>query len=339
MFKKAFQVVIAFGLLLAGYAGYVQLFALVVAQVAPPRVPPSPEGAQSEPLNKRKAILLAAGSFGPKHWSAAEDLQIRYYSAQKGYWMYAKEYERLNDGKRVRLRPFAIIWGARDGKGLKTATSDEAVIDLDKAIGVVSGPGDSAMHVVHAQISGDVRLRDNKGTPAILEDDLLIGPMPYIEYDEPSLQIRSDSDVVIQDRDMRITGFGLQILLRPREEGGPSGFNGAKTAFLKKDIHIVIQDVGPTGVLPGKAMAPPGPQGRTQLVLRCQGPMQIDLPKPTPPLRVGPPAPPAPTYATFSRDVRVLRGNVGLPPDRMLPPDRLDSDYLRLTLLPAEKSA
>ena len=134
--------------------------------------------------------------------------------------MYAKEYERLNDGKRVRLRPFAIIWGSRDGKGLKTATSDEAVIDLDKAIGEVSGPGDSAMHVVHAQISGDVRLRDNKGTPNILEDDLLIGPMPYVEYDEPSLQIRSDSDVVIQDRDMRITGFGLQILLRPKEEGG-----------------------------------------------------------------------------------------------------------------------
>ena len=77
------------------------------------------------------------------------------------------------------------------------------------------------MHVVHARISGDVRLRDNKGTPNILEDDLLIGPMPYVEYDEPSLQIRSDSDVVIQDRDMRITGFGLRILLRPREEGGP----------------------------------------------------------------------------------------------------------------------
>ena len=31
--------------------------------------------------------------------------------------------------------------------------------------------------------------------------------------------------------------------------------------------------------------------------------------------------------------VRVLRGNVGLPPDQ------LDSDYLRLTLLPAEKPA
>ena len=207
------------------------------------------------------------------------------------------------------------------------------MIDLDKAIGEVSGPGDSAMHVVHAQISGDVRIRDNKGTPNILEDDLLIGPMPYVEYDEPSLQIRSDSDVVIQDRDMRITGFGLQILLRPREEGGRSGFNGAKTAFLKKNIHIVIQDVGPSGVLPGKAMAPPGQMGRTQLDLRCQGPMQIDLPEPKLPVRVGPPAPPDPTYASFSRTVRVLRGNVGLPPDQ------LDSDHLRLTLLPAEKSA
>ncbi len=333
MLKKTFQVVAAFVLLLAGYAGYVQLFALVVAHVAPPRARHNLAGPQSESETKRRAIRLAAGSFGPKHWSAAEDLQIRYYSSEKGYWMYAKEYERLNDGKRVRLRPFAVIWSERDGKGLKTATSDEAVIDLDKAIGEVSGPGDSTMHVVHAQISGDVRIRDNKGTPAILEDDLLIGPMPYIEYDEPSLQIRSESDVVIQDRDMQITGFGLQIVLRPKVEGGPSGFNGAKTAFLKKNVHIVIQDVGASGVLPGKAMAAPVEGGRTQLDLRCQGPMQIDLPEPKSALRVGPPAPPDPTYASFSRAVRVLRGNVGLPPDQ------LDSDYLRLTLLPAEKPA
>ena len=323
----------AFVLLLTGYLGYVRVFALVVAHVAPPRVPHALAGPQSESETKRRAIRHAAGSFGPGHWSAAEDLQIRYYNAEKGYWMYAKEYERLNDGKRIRLRPFAIIWSERDGKGLKTATSDEAVIDLDKAIGAVSGPGDSALHILHAQLSNDVRVRDNKGTPHILEDDLLIGPMPYVEYDEPSLQIRSDSDVVIQDRDMRITGFGLQIFLRPKAEGGRSGFNGAKTAVLKKNIHIVIQDVGPSGVLPGKAKATPVQGGRTQLDLRSQGRMQIDLPEPKLPVRVGPPAPPAPTYANFANLVRVLRGNVGLPPDQ------LDCDNLRLTLLPAEKPA
>ena len=75
------------------------------------------QGPQSESETKRRAIRLAAGSFGPGHWSAAEDLQIRYYSAEKGYWMYAKEYERLNDGKRVRLRPFAIIWGGATARG------------------------------------------------------------------------------------------------------------------------------------------------------------------------------------------------------------------------------
>ena len=61
--------------------------------------------------------------------------------------------------------------------------------------------------------------------------------------------------------------------------------------------------------------------------------MRIDLPEPKLPVRVGPPAPPAPTFATFSRDVRVLRGKVGQPPDQ------LDSDSLRLTLLPTAKPA
>ena len=55
--------------------------------------------------------------------------------------------------------------------------------------------------------------------------------MPYVEYDEPTLQIRSDSDVVIQDRDMRITGFGLLIQLRPKEEAArrPGSTGYAKT--------------------------------------------------------------------------------------------------------------
>ena len=51
--------------------------------------------------------------------------------------------------------------------------------------------------------------------------------------------------------------------------------------------------------------------------------MQIDLPEPRLPVRVGPPAPPDPTYATFSRDVGSCAATSASPPDQ------LDCDHLQ----------
>ena len=59
--------------------------------------------------------------------------------------------------------------------------------------------------------------------------------------------------------------------------------------------------------------------------------MQIDLPKPRLPVRVGPPAPPDPTFATFTRDVVVLQAK----PKQV--PDQLNCDHLKLTFMPGKK--
>ena len=76
------------------------------------------------------------------HWSTRSDLNFRYYSAERGYWMYAEELEQIQeengvryDGKRIRLKPFLAISTSRDGKKTKTITSDRAVIDLNQAAG------------------------------------------------------------------------------------------------------------------------------------------------------------------------------------------------------------
>ncbi len=53
-------------------------------------------------------------------------------------------------------------------------------------------------------MEGNVHLRDDKGTPKTA-DDLRIGPLTWIEYDEAKGQINSDSDVVIEDDVYRIT--------------------------------------------------------------------------------------------------------------------------------------
>ena len=336
MFKKSLKIALSFVVLLAAHVGYVRLFAIVAEHAARGRV----NAVQLQPTDsrtKKEAIALAAKGFGEGHWSADRDLPGRYYNKERGYWMYYKEYERRNEGKQFLFKPFALIWQSRDKKELKTVTADEAVMDLDQPLGLTPNkPGTPPMRMVHAQITGNVRIRDDRGT-ADTGDDMIIGPMPYIEYDEATLQLRSESDVVIQDREMRVTGYDLLIQLRPKDEVDPAatggGFEGAKTAFLKKNPHVILYDSGRSGVLPGKT--PAAQQGgsgeRTPIDLRCAGQMQIDLPKPRLPVRVGPPAPPDPTIATFTRDVVVLQAK----PKQV--PDQLNCDYLKLTFVPGKK--
>jgi hypothetical protein len=336
VFKKTLKVAIGFVVLLTAHVGYVRLFAIVAEHAARGRR----NAVQLQPTDsrtKKEAIALAARGFGAGHWSADRDLPGRYYNKERGYWMYYKEYERRNEGKQFLFKPFALIWQSRDKKELKTITADEAVMDLDQPLGLTPNkPGTPPMRMTHAQITGNVRIRDDRGT-ADTGDDLLIGPMPYIEYDEASLQLRSESDVVLQDREMRVTGYDLLIQLRPKSEVDPAatggGFEGAKTAFLKKNPHVILYDSGNSGVLPGKAPVPQqgGNGERTPIDLRCAGQMQIDLPKPRLPVRVGPPAPPDPTIATFTRDVVVLQAK----PKQV--PDQLNCDYLKLTFMPGQK--
>ena len=207
-------------------------------------------------------------------------------------------------------------------------------------------------------------IRDDRGTVKDRSDDLLIGPLTWVEFDDDKLLINSDSDVLIVDRDTRITGHGMLIKLRPKSETGPpgansAGFEGAQSAQINQNVHVVFTDVSKTGFLPdtvqaksGRAGKGRGPgSGRSQqaqkngktknqastepvpLDLRCDGSMQVEFPKPHLPVKEGPPAPPGPTLVHFERNVVVRRGKL------TEQPDQLDCDNLDLTLVPAEKPA
>ena len=340
VFKTLLRVTMAFGVLLASYAGYTRGFALVVEGLSARKDDQVYTHAVAESKTKRQAINLAIQGFGKGHWAADEALPIRIYNAERGFWIYAQDYKRLNDGKQIEFTPFALIWRSRDGRGLKTVTSRSATVDLDEPLGLISKPGaGGTMKVVHARIEGEVLLRDDKSTSDPADDFKISGPT-YLEYDEASLQIIGDDKdtVVMEDAVYRVLGKGLLIKLRPVEPGlgseSSSGFNGAQTAILKRDVFITIFDVGPGGMLPGNPGTKRKKAGEpTPLTARSDGMLQVDLPKPRIPVRVGPPAPPDPTFAHFHRNVEVLRGKTG----RLQ--DQLYSDTLRLTLVPPEKEA
>ena len=336
MFKKALQIATTLGLLVAGYAGYTRAFGAATAWVRAntPRSEVLVDlDAHVPGLGEKNAVELAEELFGPDHWTV-KDTAVKYYNTERGYWMFFEDYERLNEGKRVTFKPFAVISQSKDGRAFKTVHADKATVDFDQPFDFVQ-KGPDPLRVVHGRLEGSVLLRDDKGTTLDDADDLTIGPMAYVEFDDPSHSIYSDSEVVLHDRNMQVTGSGLRIDLRVAPGAKTSGFAGAKTLRLLRDVHIVSTNAGSTGILPGTSEGPAKdgatPAGSTPIDLRCAGEMRVVLPDPPAPVPAGQPKPaPAPTLAWFNRGVRVVRGT-----DQ---PAELTCDLLFLTLVPTPKA-
>lgn len=347
MLKKALQVVATIGLLSAGYVGYVRGFAIVSARVvASEGVGDVPGGVQVAPLESPtqvEAARLAVEAFGKGHWSAdpARDKILCINDTARGFWFYAGGYTREGDGRRVTFTPFALVTMSKDRKSYKTISGRQAILDFNEPFGF-GKPGGKPSHVVHARITDEVAIRDNRGTPKVQDDDLVIDELTYLEYDEHDLQIRSTSPLRLRDRNLLMTGEGLLMELRAPEgdgrAGAVGGFNGVRDIWVMREIRIHMDDAGKSGILPINARANVAQadtktlgkdDAKAPLDLDCRGPMHIKLPAPVTPVLVGPPAPVGPTLAKFEHDVRVRRGAES--------PKQLNCDTFLLTLVPAPK--
>ncbi len=342
MLKKLIRSTIAFACLTAGFLAYAQGFALVESWVPEPPRAPEAVTRRVESRSEQDARALALKAFGPAHWCIKAN--YLYYDSHRGYWIYTNDYVREDNGKRLILEPFALIWRGKEGGPMSTLTGEKAVVEFSAAPDLVRG-GDEA-RVVHASIERNVLIRDDKGTPANLGDDLTIGPLTYLDYSEETDSITSQSPVIIRDRDTLATATaGVDIELRRQKTtskaksgGGSMGYQGARTIRLLGHVEISVQDVGRTGMVPGGASRPdqkPGvPDEPRPGEIVCDDDLLVELPPPLPPptdgWRPSAPANPEPTFATFFTNVRIRQGDAQNP-------EQIDCDRLHLTLVPAER--
>jgi hypothetical protein len=360
--KKILKALTAFILLVGCYLGYSQVFILVVQQLTIVRRP-EVGFHRHESNSKLDSIKRAKTVMPPGHWATKSDLNFRYYNAERGYWMYAQELEQVTeengvryDGKRIRLSPFLAISTSHDGKKTYVVTADRAVIDLNQALSFGASPDGETLKVKHVRLEPNAEICDNKGTPDNPKDDMKIGPLRDLEYDDITRQITSESHVVIADSDMITSGDGMLVQLRQDDApqpGNSSGFSGAERLELLKNVHVLIHDVGKSGMMTGvkqpvrsanevvdpktlvmavsgQNTKPESQQETIPLDVTCDSKMRVFLPKPANAVIVGPPTPPTPTIVQFDRNVVVLRGEI----DKQ--PGQLTSDSLKLTLVPGE---
>jgi lipopolysaccharide export system protein LptA len=327
--KRALRVVVTFGVLVAGCAGYGQGFSLLTRWVGVKSEVPVLERNLSPARTAQIGIRLATQAFGEGHWTTRPDERMCVYDIGRGTWFFFKSYERLAEGRRLKFTPFALIWKSKTKDNLNTILGNEAILDFDKPYDLQPSGGGEPAQVVYAKVSGEVRMRDDKGTGDTPGDDLTIGPMQDLEYRQAQRSLYTESRVVMREKDLTAEATGMTIVLRqsPPPAGKPeaksNGYSGAESINLHKKVQINVADVGRTGLVPGgKASTEKRPGNLT-----ADGPARIDLPEPRP--KGAPPGDPKPIVATFTLNVCLRQGE----PQR---PDQINADELVLTLYPVE---
>lgn len=374
LFKKLLMAGMTFLLILGCYYGYVQAFGLLVDRLKSGRTDDGLFFPVRNSRSKQEAQNLCRISFGPNHWTVTSDMPFAYYNTEQHFWMFSMKVTEVQEengvrynGKRLRMERIAMIFQSNGGKSSMTITANSAMLDLNQSIALSSKSNTEGVKVLHAHLEDDVRIRDDRGTPADPVDDLNVLPLAYLDYDDSTQQITTTSHVVMTDPDQKTIGDGLEIQLRAKDPGlaeassSPGGFAGVRYAILKKNVRVFLRDVGNSGFLPGmtttstpktasgktvevtartdnaKSAAagrkPGTPAEPTPLYIQSDSQMRVDFPPDQLPVAVGPPAPPAPTLVRFERNVVALHGR----PDRQ--PNQLDCDTLRLTLIPGAPPA
>ena len=223
MLKKLLKSLTTLTLLVGCYFGYVHGFAIVVEQLRAIKRTDNLAFRVHDSKSLQDSIRYATEACGPGHWAAEKELAYRYYNAERGYWIYAKECIRVveengvrYDGKRMRMKPFLLITKSRDGKNTKTITADRAVFDLNAPLGFDANSGREPLKIKHAHLEPNVVIRDDKGTPQDPSDDMYTEPITTVDYEESTQQITTELDthVVMRDPGMTTTGYGMIMQLR-----------------------------------------------------------------------------------------------------------------------------
>ena len=116
-----------------------------------------------------------------------------------------------------------MICKSGDGKKIQRLTAEKATLDLNQPI----GPATSRVPRVSRSCTPTSKATSGSATTAARPwssaDDMNVGPMTYLDFDDATQQITSESHVDIVDPDQTTIGDGLVIQLRkPDPEARPS---------------------------------------------------------------------------------------------------------------------
>lgn len=223
-------------------------------------------------------IDLATRFLPGVHWAA----DAKYVVHNGKAVLFFNEWKRVDDGKAIELKPFAMLYPPKADKPADaplTILGDAAVLQVEGAIDDIttSDPG----RIIGGRMPGMVQLRGPDGLD-------LLGSDFY--FDEKSLKVWSDGEVAFTQG--LHSGRGKGVTLELFRVGAPEAFesvavSGVRTVRLRSDVEMDLRvgdDGGPFGALAGdstKAEAKPEAEKPKEEPLptrvTCEGMFSFDL--------------------------------------------------------------
>ncbi|MFN0053870.1 MAG: hypothetical protein ACKV0T_16955, partial [Planctomycetales bacterium] len=189
----------------------------------------------SEPkIRSHENSRQAAQHLPDQAWTA----DAKYQARTGDTYVFAEEWEKVEESGRVRFTPFAMIWRPKDQKGDQpplTIVCESALVEFAEAFDVSHPkPG----RVVGGALEGRVTVRG--------QDGMQINGRDFY-FSEADLRVWSDNPVKFAQGPHSGEGLGLEMLLIPDkgpiEEDKPA-ISGVRTIRLRKDVvmNLVSQD-------------------------------------------------------------------------------------------------
>ena len=120
---------------------------------------PLPAQADPDRPDKSSGFEEALRFFPPDHWVRSQDVKFRFHDVKGGYYIFARNHQQLDDGKRLALWPFALIWLTAGEQRCQMVVGDSAIIDMNPPFGSFS----KSKRAAKAQANPDQRLCRDHG--------------------------------------------------------------------------------------------------------------------------------------------------------------------------------
>ncbi|MBS0263376.1 MAG: hypothetical protein JSS02_15650 [Planctomycetes bacterium] len=191
---------------------------------------------------------------------AAEEKKGYHFRTDSGYFFVRNWDNQVDDGKKVRFTPFAMIWrpkGHDPAKAPYTIVSSSAVVAFTKKF-EVSNPNPG--RVVGGALEGDVQIRG--------PDGLGIDGQHFY-FGEQVQRIWSDHAIHFQHglNSGRATGIELDLISHPRPETVETlAVTGIRTVRLRKAVEMSLYPSSGTPETPGEPV-----------LVKCQGAFEYDV--------------------------------------------------------------
>jgi hypothetical protein len=229
--------------------GLFSAYSLFFSPLLAPRIEMTPgrENAKNESDHPRLTEeRRQAEQYLPGQPWAAEEKKGYHFRTDSGFFYFKNWDNQVDDGRKVRFQPFAMIWrpkGHDPNKAPYTIVSESAVVEFTSKFEITNpNPG----RVIGGALEGDVQIRGADGL-AVDGQQFYFGEQVQRVWSDHAVRFRHGL------HSGRATGVELDLIAHPNPESTETlAITGIRTVRLRKAVDMTLMPASSTPEKPGE---------------------------------------------------------------------------------------